>query len=63
MGIWKEILLDSIIVTAGVAAAFWTIGFMYAWDETSPFKIRGNRGYKKSWIERFIDAWEFYHNC
>ena len=56
-----SVLLQVIIVTAGVTGALWTIGFMYCWDEVSPFKIKGNCGYKKSWLERFIDALEYYH--
>lgn len=57
-----SVLLQVIIVTAGFAGAFWTIGFMYCWDEVSPFKFRGNFGYKKSWWERFVDAWKYFHN-
>lgn len=60
MGI--QIVLGLIGCTLLLCLISLLIGVSYAYDITSPFYIAkdGSYGYKKSFLERFIDALELY---
>ncbi len=58
-----EILLGIIGTTIFVMGVLYLIGLSASYDITSPYYISkdGRYGYRKSFIERFIDAWEHFH--
>jgi len=62
MGTISQIVLGLIGCTIVLLGMSLLIGLSYAYDKTSPFYISsdGRYGYKKSRLERLIDALELY---
>lgn len=62
MNVKSQIVIAVVMVTAVLTLMSLLIGLSYAYDKTSPFYISsdGRYGYKKSKLERLIDALELY---
>lgn len=55
-----KILFYLIAVTVVSLSISYAVGIYYAWQLTSKFVIGDFKGYRKSWIERLVDAFELF---